>query len=186
MAHGVETGKFGRWLTEQLAVVKPELNYRVFFDHGQLHNEGAGKPETVAIKGFYGEQVSNANRLADIDIAVVNANNRVKILIEIEERESSPKKIVGDVFTIAMCNHIEVKLEKRSHVFAITSETTLIVAGVINPKGSKLAQLQEVLSPRIQAFSAQDGLLLTNVKFLFTASIQSTLVALEASILQKF
>jgi hypothetical protein len=139
----------------------------------------------VAIKGFYGNQVSNANRLADIDIAIVDANNQVKILIELEERISSPKKILGDVFAVAMCNYVEVKLEQYAHVFSITPETVLFVAGIINPRGSKLAQIQQILYPRLQAFSSpQDGLLLRNVSFVFTGSLPSTIAKLQTHVLQ--
>lgn len=180
MAHGIETGMFGTWLAKQVAMAMPDAGHRVFFDHGQSAIAGGEDPVTVAIKGFYGEQVSNANRLADIDIAIVDANKRVKILIEIEERTASPKKIVGDVFAIAMCNHIAVK----QNLFSITSETVLFVAGVVEPKGNKSFQLNKLIFPRIQEFmSPPDGLSLTNVKFLFTESIDSTIAELKTSVL---
>ncbi|MCB0062391.1 MAG: hypothetical protein KDE19_09755 [Caldilineaceae bacterium] len=184
MAHGVETGRFGAWLVEQVAIAKPDAGYRIFFDHYQSASPDGGEPVAVAIKGFYGQQVSNANRLADVDIAIVDSNNQVKILIEIEERSSSPKKIVGDVFAVAMCNRVEVKLGNQSRLFSITPETVLFVAGIINPKGNKLSQLHDLIHPRIQKFSSPpDGLSLTNVKFLFKQSIDSTIAELKTSVL---
>lgn len=184
MAHGIETGVFGAWLTEQVALAKPDAGYRVFFDHGQSHVPNAGNSTAVAIKGFYGQQVSNANRLADVDIAIVDVNKRVKLLIEIEEHSASPKKIVGDLFTVAMCNRVEVKQGNQSHLFLITPETMLFVAGIINPKGNKLPQLHDLIHPRIQKFSSPpDGLSLRNVQFLFTESIDSTIAGLKVSVL---
>jgi hypothetical protein len=179
MASGVETGKFGVWLCDYLRNVDKPNDYKVFWDHGDKGSDLG----VAAIKGFYGDSVANVNRLADIDVLVADGQRRALLLIEIEERQSSPKKIIGDVFAIAMCNRIEVKQSGAPIMFDVTPETILIVAGIANGRGGKLAQASQVIYPRLGSFSAPaDGLRLANVRFVFQESLQATIAALEEEV----
>jgi hypothetical protein len=67
---GEDTGIFGEWLDVQLNTVYKDRGYSVFYDHGNH----VKYPNVVAIKGFFSEndKVFNVNRLADIDVMVVN------------------------------------------------------------------------------------------------------------------
>jgi hypothetical protein len=181
MANGVDTGKFGLWLSQYVQHADKLNQYKVFYDHGEKYSDlGA-----VAIKGFYGEQVTNTNRLADIDLLVADQQGNAKLLIEIEEHQSSPKKIIGDVFAIAMCNRIEVKQAGVRTTFHLTPETVLIVAGIVNPHGAKLTQASGVIYPRIHSFSApQDGLQLENVQLMFHSNLKCTIESLKEQVLK--
>jgi hypothetical protein len=179
MASGVETGKFGVWLSGYLGGMDQVNEYKVFWDHGDQGSDLG----VVAVKGFYGDTVANVNRLADIDVLVADGQGHALLLIEIEERPSSPKKIIGDVFAVAMCNRIEVKQSGVSTVFDVTPETTLIVAGIANQRGDKMAQARQVIYPRMGSFSAPaDGLRLENVRFVFHGCLPCMIAALEEEV----
>ena len=92
--HGKSTGKFGSWLNDYLG---SDSFYTVYYDHGIKTDD----PNVAAIKGFFGDQVNNKNRLADIDVMVANIDKEIILLIEIEESEMSPKKLLGDIFSIS-------------------------------------------------------------------------------------
>ena len=60
---GKNTGEFGRWLSQKL---ESNSQISVFYDHGNQKRDS----NSTAIKGIYGDQVSNKNRLAYIDVMV--------------------------------------------------------------------------------------------------------------------
>ena len=179
--HGEQTGKFGLWLTNYL---KPRYcEYPVYYDHGDKNLE----PNVAAIKGFFGDEVSNKNRLADVDLMVAKPNKDIMLLVEIEERESSPKKILGDVLAILMCNRFAVKLKGEQHYFNVTPKTELIVAGVVPNKGYRLKKINKIISPRLQLFKApDDSINPQNVTFMFRENISSTIEALKKKMKELF
>ena len=90
MKHGNQIGQLGRWLEEQF---DNEINlprYQFYYDHGE-----PSSPYVGAVKGFFGNKISNANCLADVDLVVVEPNGEAGLLVEIEERKSQPKKLLG-------------------------------------------------------------------------------------------
>lgn len=70
----------------------------------------------------------NVNRLTDVGALIADSPGRALILIEIEERPSSPKKIVGDIFALAMSNHVAVGRGDQAY-FTIGAHTRVIIAG---------------------------------------------------------
>ena len=81
---GKRTEEFGLWLTQNLRMSE---QYSVLYDHGDKQENLS----VAAIKGFFGDKVTNSNRLTDVDVLVAN-NNEVILLIEIEENEMSAEK----------------------------------------------------------------------------------------------
>jgi hypothetical protein len=182
MAKGIETGKFGAWLSGHLPEGPCGAARRVFYDHG----DQALHANVAALQAFYGEQVTSMNRLADVDVAIVDAAGNVEVLIEIEESAFSAKKIVGDVFAIAMCNRVAVKRPNATAVFAITPSTVLFVAGVANPRGKKHAQVEEVILPRLRQFAAPDGAFrLADTRFVLADTIELVISQLEHQVLHE-
>ncbi|MBD3309494.1 hypothetical protein GF348_24155 [candidate division KSB3 bacterium] len=176
--HGVETGKFGRWLSQCLEETPGYQSYCVYYDHG----DRLAAPNVVAIKGFFGETVTNANRLADVDIIVVKPGGEIAILIEIEESGTSPKKLVGDVFTILMCNRFAVRDGEEQRCFEITPETRLVVAGV-GSSGQQTKKVREVIAPRLGQFEASaDGIKLRNVRLIIEKDLPAVLDKLAESV----
>jgi hypothetical protein len=177
--NGIQTGKFGEWLTTFLEQRLDFDGYQVFFDHGdRMAHSNVG-----VIAGCYGERISRKNQLTQADILIANPSDEIILLIEIEERQSSPKKIIGDVFTTMMCNQYAINLKGLKKIFKITSRTQFIFAGWTSDKGSKVAQLQEVISPRIRQFNhPDDGISFENVHFIMTQDLPSSLLELQSKI----
>ena len=143
--NGKYTELFGEWLTESLG----NSRYTVYYDQGDKQKE----PMVAAIKGFLGKKVTNVNRLADNDVMVVNDKNEIILLIEIEEVKMSPKKLLGDIFTIEMCNRFAVRINKENKYFDVSSKTRLIVAGVVPNTGSGQKKIRDIILPRLKNFS---------------------------------
>ena len=168
---GVHTGAFGKELTGEYK------NHIIFYDHGDKKSND----NVVACKGFCGEgeEVKQANRLADIDIMIADSERTLKILIEIEERYSSPKKIIGDIFSIAMCNQIAIKKETQEY-YKITQETILIIAGVVPPTGVRKDKIDNVINKRIKVFKPKgNGLDLNKVELYFEENIKKMLIRIR-------
>ena len=122
---GEYTGDFGLWLVQYF---KANSQFTVYHDHRSKLED----PTLATIKGFWGHAVSNRNRLTDVDVIVVNKeNNEVVLLIEVEESEMSPKKLLGDIFAAILCDHFAVRIGDKNRNFAVAPTTRLIVAGVI-------------------------------------------------------
>ena len=146
---GANTAVFGHWLTRHLEGLPGYQDHQVYYDHG----DPKGSPNVAAIKGIYGESVSLISQLAQVDVLVAQPDREIRVVVEIEERFSSPKKIVGDVFTLLMCNRFSVRLSGQHEYFRITPRTKLVIAGTMKVKGSKREQLERVILPRIRQFT---------------------------------
>ena len=110
---------------------------------------------------------------------VTSPNNEIITIIEIEERPSTPKKIIGDIMTLALCNRFYIKQNGEPQDFKITHDTRLVVAGITPPEGSKLPQLCNII-PRLKRFtSPDDGINLQNLNYIFREDINTTLEALK-------
>lgn len=163
MRPGNSTGIFGKEITEKYK------QHIIYYDHG-VTSENVN---VVACKGFYGDEVKNANRLTDIDLIIADSDGVLKVLIEIEERYCSPKKIIGDIFSIAMCNKIAIR--NGSPDFKITNETILIIGGVVPTKGIRKNKIDNIISERIKIFKREDdGLDLNKVELYFEENIENT------------
>jgi hypothetical protein len=172
---GRDTDGFGRWLTGYLAASPTLSRYRVYYDHGDSTLDNV-----AAIKGFYGDSVTNLNRLADVDVMVVSPLGEVVLLVEIEERGSSPKKVFGDAVTILMCNHFAVGRGRAQECFAASADTRLIISGVMPDRGTRIAKIEQVAAPRFREFTGlAGGILPGNVDFAFAPDIVATVSRLK-------
>jgi len=173
---GELTGKFGEWLSGK---IKDSTSFSVYYDHGDKNAHG----NVVATKGFVGDVVKNVNRLADIDLLVVDSRSRIKMIIEIEERSSSPKKILGDVFSILLCNRFAVRQGGEQIYYDVDDDTKLIVAGVVPDKGGRLQKIKDVIAPRIRQFTSPfNGVKSENVSLIFTGNIHNTMGFLKTMV----
>jgi hypothetical protein len=172
MKHGELTKGFGLWLTQLL---EANNQYSVYYDHGNQEAES----NVVIIKGFLGEKVTNANRLTDVDIMVVN-NREVVLLIEIEEGTMSPKKLLGDIFSTVMCNKFAVRIENENRYFDLAAETRLIIAGVTPDQGDGLSKIEDTVMPHLRKFGfPNDALQSDKIKIVAKTDILKTLVELK-------
>ena len=178
---GINTGKFGVWLKQHLGDNSP---YSVFYDHGNQQED----PSVAAIKGFYGYQVANKNRLADIDVMVVDdSKNEVVLLIEIEESEMPPKKLLGDVFAVLMCNKIAVKIETKQRYFSVSPNTQFVVAGMVSSRGAGRDKIKNTITPRLQQFGVPNGAIqIDKIKFVFGEDVFETIEELKIEVRSSF
>jgi hypothetical protein len=152
--------------------------YSIYYDHGNKQEY----PNVAEIKGFYAQQVTNKNRLVDTDVMVVNNdNNRVILLLEIEESEMSPKKLLGDVFATSMFNQFAVRIENEQKYFSVDSRTRLIVAGVVQNPGDGQDKIRKTITPRLQQFDVPgDTIQIDKIKFVFGEDMTETLEKLKS------
>ncbi|MEI6133221.1 MAG: hypothetical protein WCQ41_10430 [Bacillota bacterium] len=180
MKNGKKTEEFGLWLTQYL---KPKSQYPVFYDHGNQQKDQT----VVAIKGFFGDKVTNRNRLADVDVMVVNNDNEVILLIEIEESKMSPKNLIGDIFTAMMCNRFAVRIKKENKYFDVSSKTRLIVAGVVPNQGNERDIIIDRIMPRLQKFhKPNDTLQIDKIKIVTGKDVSETLEKLKNEVRSVF
>lgn len=177
--HGKHTGKFGLWLTKYIQSLNPPREYTVVYDHGDAEKY----PNVAVIKGFYGGQVANKNRLADIDVMVANSDGEVLLLIEIEESKMPPKTLLGDVFSILFSNNVAVKMGDEQKYFSISPETRLIVAGVVRSKGDGQEKIKDVIMPRLREFNVPgDAIQVENVDFVFGDDVEEVMGKLRREV----
>ena len=177
MRLGYETGQFGIRLAARIRSSSAHSGWHVYYDHG----DPALDASVAATKGFFGTDVNNLNRLADIDILVASPNCIAQLLIEIEERPCSPKKILGDTLAILLCNQFAVCVHGEQWTFRASPATRLIVAGVIPDRGNRLRKIDEVIGPRLHRLEGlTDGISPKNVQYVFKRTIAATLEKLDA------
>jgi len=180
MHDGEQTGKFGEWLTAYLNQSTKRQGYTVYFDHGDK-----SWPNVGVIYGFYGDHLSRRNQLTQADVILVDQAGDIIFLIEIEERQSPPKKIIGDVFAVFMCNHFAVRHHNNQLVFRLTPETKFVFAGWASRKGSKVDQLQAVIVNRLQQFVVpHDSLNPQNIEFILEENLSSAIEKLGQRIVE--
>jgi hypothetical protein len=174
---GYETGLFGRRIAARIRGDPACRGWEVFYDHGDRSLD----PAVAATKGFFGSEVKNLNRLADIDVLIASPNGAAVILIEIEERPCTPKKILGDALAILLCNRFAVRVVGGQRTFGISPETRLVVAGVVPDRGNRLRKIDEVIGPRLRELPGMaDGISPSNVRLVFSSTIAATMEKLEA------
>ena len=166
---GKITVEFGEWLTQQVSDRSHRLE--VFFDHGPHHNENV-----ATIKGFVSPltapHATRENTLCQVDLAIVDhRSGHVQLLIEVEERYCSPKKILGDVFSALMCNWFEVGPKGHYPALRPTSKTKLLVfcvrkssqkLEIMETQLRKLSPIADCIDPKnvcLKSVSAPDDLL---------------------------
>jgi hypothetical protein len=177
MKSGEQTGEFGYWLDNHFKNNTPE--YEVYYDHGNSDLENVG-----AIQGFIGYQPKRFNILAEVDVMVVEKQGNIILLIEIEDKsQPSPKKLLGVLFSIVLCNQFAFGVGQDKRVFNVTPETKLILAGFINPKGRKREQIFDVIQPRLNEIDNLDvSVSLNQVSFVFEKDLATSLKVLKEGV----
>ena len=102
LKQGNKTAIIGHQLVERYN----DSKFIVYYDHGDKKMDKANVCEPTP----YNKIKSDENTLSNIDIAIVEKKeNKLRILIEIEESQAEPKKIIGDMMNIILADHILIK-----------------------------------------------------------------------------
>ena len=97
-------------------------------------------------------------------------------MIEIQEGAISPKRLLGDLMAILMCNGFAVKTDVGHRTFTTAPGMQFIPAGVASPKGNKLRKIEQVISPRLDELGKlSGGIDPANVSLVFESNIQKAI-----------
>lgn len=168
---GAKTADFGDWLVDQ---VQP--CYKVYYDHGN-----SSSANVASIKGFIGDEpVSNRNRITDVDLMIVEGAV-VRVLIEIEERDVSPKKILGSLTASLICDRFAVRDKSGKQLyFSPDQETKFIVVGIAPDNGHRIEKLEKLLPLRINQLCAIPNCVSgSNAKIIIKPDIEQAIEALK-------
>lgn len=174
---GLRTAELGQKIAAFVRQHLGAADFLFFYDHG----DAAKSPDDVAaIKGFVANGddaiVANLNRLADIDMMLADRTGAVRLLIELEERATSPKKLLGDVLAVMMCDKCAVGRDGNQQYFKVKPDTTLIIAGILPDSGDRLQRITDVIQPRIRTLRGLDGCLdPKNVELIFDVNLEHPL-----------
>ncbi len=161
---GKETNLFGKALADLLSEKRPDL--RVFYDHGNPKKPNVGK-----IYGHVGERPAANTNLAEVDVMVANLENKILLLIEIEEEASlGPKKILGVLMAILLSEKFSFKKQE----YSITPQSLFICAGKSNPKGKNARKIRDVIAPRVQNI-AETNSKLRNIQYVLEATVEEVI-----------
>jgi hypothetical protein len=95
--YGVMTFELGKILDAELS---PQ-NKIVIYDHGDPTNKNVGE-----ITAYYGRELHRDNKLAEIDIAILDDQRRIILLVEVEENDDRPKTVIGDAVSTLLADGI--------------------------------------------------------------------------------
>jgi hypothetical protein len=106
----------------------------VFYDHGDpRQNNNVG-----AITNFF-DELHRDTKLSEIDLAIIDKEGKVILLIEIEEKDDNPKKLIGDAMATLLGNGIDFK----GKPLAIGEWTTLLILAMTTGQGHE-KRIQEI------------------------------------------
>jgi hypothetical protein len=115
--HGAITIELGKLLEAELS---PQ-NKIVLYDHGEKNNKNVGE-----ITAYYGKELHRDNKLALIDIAILDEQKRVILLIELEENDDRPKTVIGDAMSTLLADRIAFRSKEQKMIDG--GATLLVIA----------------------------------------------------------
>lgn len=123
------------------------------------------------------------SHISELDILIGSRDKKAQILIEVEERSCSPKKILGNLFASLLCDRFEVKTKDGPVCFMVTSETRLIVCGIQPGHGKRIDKIDRTIVPRLHALSSTPNEILPkNISLIFDESLEFTLELVKEEI----
>jgi hypothetical protein len=138
----------GQWTTRVARKLSKKFSSRgldVLYAHGQKVTDP--EEQLGLIVCWFGSAYERRAFLAFLDIAVVSKDsNRVLALIEIEEGNATPKKLMADAFTTLIGDHITFKGKRELKVGRWTRLVILTKATNKSTDSLRLELLQERLN----------------------------------------
>jgi len=112
-----------------------QVTSRVYHDHG----DGGQR-----LWAHLGSEPHAWSNLSGVDVLLGDAESgRAVLVLEIEERACSPKKLLGDVCAFALSEYLTTESDDRR--YTITPETELWVCFPANPRGHQLERDEQAL-----------------------------------------
>ena len=167
---------FGMWLADYLAGIPQYEDYLVHCERAR------GEPKLSVMEARRGLRgpANMESRLADVDVMVAKPNKDLVVLVQIETEVASPKRILGAVLAILMCNRLALELDGVQQYYKIGPETKFVLAGTMTTGAYAVRRIKETIWPRLQHFAITgDGIDPKNVIFVFRRPLSSTMRALR-------
>jgi hypothetical protein len=84
------------------------------------------------------------NILSGVDVLLADADSGEAVLVlEIEETACSPKKLLGDIMALSLCEYLTTESDNRR--YAVTPKTELWVCFPANPRGHQRVRNERLL-----------------------------------------
>lgn len=143
MKNGKYTAEFGEELTKEL---ESHSNFQVYYDHGDRLKLNVGQITPY----FRDKSYNDSTTLSNVDILITRETNNIEkaiILIEIEETDSEPKKILGDIFNLFFAGSVRFRLNRGFHKDFPLDQTNLIVGTVVgsDKKSEKIDNISNAI-----------------------------------------
>lgn len=173
---GVETAKLGRRIRAILDGHPNGRNFTFYYDHGGQKE----CPDDVArIKGFAGTDVKRVNILTLVDLMLADSKGNILMLIEVEEGSVHPKRALGNVLPLLLCDRCAVRCKGKQRYFEITADTKLCVVGKMPEKGDRIEKIGQVIEPRLHQMTGfANRLRPQNVYFVFDIELEYSIAAI--------
>lgn len=131
---GKRTQEIGKQLKQKLIDETNKFEgINLFYDHGD-----SSDPEVCAPTTYMGRRYGDDATLSNVDI-ILTKGNEVILAVEIEESSVSPKKVIGDIFGIAIADSIMIQEKPYS-----LKDVTVIVAYLDEEKGKQSNKYQRL------------------------------------------
>lgn len=168
MDHGKYTGELGLKLYHKYK----DSNYEVFYDHGKK-----GDPNHCKPSAYFGEY-SNSTKLSEVDIVIVdNATQSVKLLIEVEESGSSPKKTIGIITNLLIAERIRIMKDD----YPLDDVSLLFAVGIKTDKGGKAKQI-DLICERLRRINDECGLKNLNLTTIIDTNLERLNERVESTV----
>ncbi len=139
--HGRLMGPIVEGLKEMIGA-RPDLGF--FWDHA-----AGGRPA----HSYFGPEQHNWNELATVDLLIADRRTHEALwVVEVEETGADPKKVLGDIFALALAERLAVGVE----AFELTPRTELLVCFPAKTRGGQVRRARQ-LEGRIGRLLAAAG-----------------------------
>ncbi len=155
-------GNFTQLLGQRLKERLNKDGYKVLYDHGD------GKHRIVS----YFKEYSRKYWLSFVDATIIR-DHEVKIVCEIEESSSTPKKILGDFVSLMMAE--KMRYEETDY----SMDSPYIILGIYaKKKGVKRYQIENMLIRFGDIFNFD----IKRIKLIFEEDLEQLIIAVEREI----
>lgn len=141
---GVKTAQIAEKLTRKLKANSERYSdVSLYYDHGE-----SDKKEVCQPTAYMGKRYGSDATLGGADIVLVK-DGRVFCVIEVEESQTRPKAILGDIFSLVLSERMRIQ-----EISYPIRDAVLIVAMIVPDKGmqeNKYLRLQRHIKKYIDA-----------------------------------
>jgi len=148
-------GKITRKLGEELVEYYGNGEFKVFYDHGDYHDNHVCEPRL-----YFTRDKGKDYFLAVVDIAILSSDgSKVEVICELEERGATPKKIIGDMIDIFLADKIKIKKHNSKYKDGLDIKDCSFILGIVetSKRADELKKRARDIKNRIQSITGECG-----------------------------